>query len=95
MSDAAKVERREVYYSGRVQGVGFRYTVRMIAAGLDVAGFVKNLADGRVEMVAEGTAEELRRLFDAIDAQMGRYISDANVRTRDATGRFEGFVIRW
>ena len=95
MSDTAEAERREVYYSGRVQGVGFRYTVRTIASRLAVSGFVKNLADGRVQMVAEGTADEIRRLLDAIDTEMGRYVADASVQSGKPTGQFEGFAIRW
>jgi acylphosphatase len=46
-------------YAGHVQGVGFRYTVRHLAGGFQVSGFVRNLADGRVEVVAEGTPAEL------------------------------------
>jgi len=42
---------RQVFYSGRVQGVGFRYTVRQLAAGYEVSGWVKNLPDGRVELL--------------------------------------------
>ena len=45
--------RVQLIYSGRVQGVGFRYTVKQVAAGYDVAGTVRNLPDGRVELVAE------------------------------------------
>ena len=47
-------ERRRVVFSGRVQGVGFRFTCQSLARGFDVAGYVRNLADGRVELVAEG-----------------------------------------
>ncbi len=43
---------KQVFYAGRVQGVGFRYTVRQLAAGYEVSGWVKNLADGRVELLA-------------------------------------------
>lgn len=43
---------RQVFYTGRVQGVGFRYTVKQLAAGYEVSGWVKNLPDGRVELLA-------------------------------------------
>jgi len=43
---------RQVFYTGRVQGVGFRYTVRQLASGYEVSGWVKNLPDGRVELLA-------------------------------------------
>src|SRR6187455_864933 len=49
-------ERRRVWYEGRVQGVGFRYTARGLAGGFPVSGYVRNLDDGRVELVAEGDA---------------------------------------
>jgi len=47
-------ERRRLYYSGHVQGVGFRYTCQSLARGFDVAGYVRNLPCGRVELVVEG-----------------------------------------
>jgi acylphosphatase len=49
----------QVFYEGRVQGVGFRYSARRVAAGFDVAGYVRNLPDGRVELVASGDEEEV------------------------------------
>jgi acylphosphatase len=56
------MERVTVFYSGRVQGVGFRVTVRQIARGFDVTGAVRNLFDGRVELVAEGEKGEVTAL---------------------------------
>jgi len=88
-------ERCEVYYSGRVQGVGFRYTVRSLARGFAVSGFVKNLFDGRVQVVAEGTPEELHAFLAAIRGEMGHYISDTQESAAGATGRFQGFGIRF
>jgi acylphosphatase len=95
VTDANTPERWETYYSGRVQGVGFRYTVRTLAGRFAVAGFVRNLRDGRVELVVEGSAAELRGLLDAIDGEMGRYVTDANRTTRPATGEFSTFEIRF
>ena len=89
------VQRREVFYSGRVQGVGFRYTVRMVANGFPVSGFVKNLPDGRVQLVCEGPAEEIERFLRAIDSQMGRYVTDLQQQSGPATGGFDGFDIRF
>jgi acylphosphatase len=86
--------RREVYYSGRVQGVGFRYTVRAIAVGYAVAGYVRNLADGRVQLVAEGPADQVAGLLDEVRTAMGRYVRDAQVTELTATGRLNGFEVR-
>jgi acylphosphatase len=57
---------RQVFYSGHVQGVGFRYTVRNIASGYEVTGWVKNLPDGRVELHA--VAHESQELEDFLEA---------------------------
>lgn len=87
-------QRREVHYSGLVQGVGFRYTTRAIAARFDVQGFVKNLHDGRVQLVVEGTPETLDRLLSAIEDEMNRYIRHRDVTTGPATDEFTRFEIR-
>ena len=87
-------QRREVHYSGRVQGVGFRYTVRSLAARRDVTGFVRNLADGRVQLVAEGPPEEIDALLDAVRREMGRYMDDEQQESGPAKGEFERFGVR-
>jgi acylphosphatase len=87
-------ERREAYYSGQVQGVGFRYTVRQLASGYAVAGFVRNLADGRVHVVAEGSPAELDQFFADIAERMSGFIREAKVDVRPAIGEFEDFEIR-
>jgi acylphosphatase len=88
-------QRQEVYYSGRVQGVGFRYTVRAVAMRLPVTGYVRNLPDGRVEMIVEGPADEIRRLLDGVDAELGGYITDVRQTTSPATDQFLRFEIRY
>jgi acylphosphatase len=88
-------QRREIYYSGRVQGVGFRYTVRSLASHCAVTGFVKNLPNGRVQLVAEGTAGEIDALLAEIRSQMGDYIHNMEENSLPATGRFRGFEIRF
>ncbi len=92
---AAATERREVHYRGRVQGVGFRYTVRHAAGGFRVTGFVRNLPDGRVHVVVEGERGELDRFLGAVAEQMASYIRDASVDVRPATGEFTDFEIRY
>ena len=92
--DDCTPERWELHYSGRVQGVGFRYTVRMLAGRFDVAGFVRNLRDGRVELVVEGSATELLGLLDAIDREMGHHVTDARRTTRSERRTFPGLSVR-
>ncbi len=84
---------REVHYAGRVQGVGFRYTVRSLAAGFDVTGFVRNLPDGRVQLVAEGESGEVEAFLDAVKAEMAHYIDTIQEQSRPAGGRFQNFQI--
>jgi acylphosphatase len=88
------MQRRTCYFSGHVQGVGFRYTARHVAAGHNVTGFVRNLADGRVELVMEGPDEEIDAILEGIQAQMGRNISRVTSETGPATGEFQGFAVR-
>ena len=63
-----------VIYGGSVQGVGFRFTTRRLAAGFRVGGHVQNLPDGTVEVVAEGQESEIERFLNAIEDQMAGYI---------------------
>jgi acylphosphatase len=86
-------ERREVFYSGHVQGVGFRWTVLRLAQSLAVTGFVKNLDDGRVQLVVEGEAGEVQRLLGAIAETMGDFIRQATEAKGPATGEFRAFEI--
>lgn len=88
------LERREVLFSGRVQGVGFRYTVRGIAARHDVNGFVKNLHDGRVLLVVEGASRSLEDFIAAVQAEMDRYIANTQTAVLPATGEFTRFEVR-
>jgi len=87
-------QQREVYYAGSVQGVGFRYTVRSLVGRFEVTGFVRNLPDGRVHLVAEGEAAEVAAFLDAVKTEMNYYINDIEERSRPASGRFQGFEIR-
>jgi len=88
-------KRLQIYYSGTVQGVGFRFTVRSIAAGYSVSGFVRNLYDGRVEVVAEGEEATLQALASEISQRMRRYITNSEVIWSAGTGEFKGFGIRF
>lgn len=85
--------RAEVLFSGRVQGVGFRYTARNVARSFDVTGFVKNLPDGRVQLVAEGTAEVVDRFVAAVAEAMSGNIRETQSQQSAATGEFSAFDI--
>ena len=90
-----QLERRQVIYSGRVQGVGFRFTCRHIAQSHAVTGFVKNLDDGNVQLVAEGAPEALDRFLAAIAERMGSNIRKADASTGSPTGQFASFDIAY
>ncbi len=81
-------------YSGRVQGVGFRMTVRDLAAQFPVQGRVCNVADGTVEMVAVGASEALSSFLEAIDRRMSRNIENCLLDWGKAQdGEFTDFAI--
>jgi acylphosphatase len=85
---------KQVIYSGRVQGVGFRFTTRQIASGYEVNGWVKNLEDGRVELQAVGEADELEAfLAEILDSNLGSLIKEHEVRTIPALTGQRGFTI--
>lgn len=87
-------KRMQVYYSGNVQGVGFRYSVKSVSAGYDVVGVVRNLPDGRVELVVEGEKGELDAFRQGIrEAGLEHFIRDEDVRWGEATHEFRGFEI--
>jgi acylphosphatase len=86
-------ESRRVLYSGRVQGVGFRYTAHELAQRRGLTGFVRNLPDGRVELVAEGTAEQLTGLMHDIAEGMAGYIEDADTHALPYSGKYNDFRI--
>ena len=73
--------RRRVYFSGRVQGVGFRYTCRTIARGFQVGGLCPKFARRRVELMAEGEPGELDEFFSAIQSEMNSYIKCAAIES--------------
>jgi len=86
--------RIEILYTGRVQGVGFRYTVKSVACGYEVTGTVRNLADGRVELIAEGERDELEAFRTAIrESEVGRFVRQEEVEWGASRGEFRGFEI--
>src|SRR5262249_51404700 len=84
---------KRVIYSGQVQGVGFRYTTRQLAEGFGVCGYVRNLRNGDVEVVAEGEQGEVDGLLAAMRQRMAAYIEDEAVQEQPVQG-LPGFVVR-
>ena len=83
-----------VLYSGHVQGVGFRYTAKTVATGFEVTGAIRNLPDGRVELIVEGLRDELEAFRAALlDAGLAGFIRDQQVDWADAKNEFRGFEI--
>ena len=90
------LERRRVLFSGRVQGVGFRATCRWLAGGFDIVGYVRNLPDGRVELLAQGDAAEIDRFLGAISNEMGGFIGAiASEQEPSDYPPLEGFRVRF
>ena len=86
--------RLQVLYAGTVQGVGFRYTVKRLAGGFELTGTVRNLPDGRVELVAEGAKEELSAFQQAIrESELGHFIQKEEVAWQEPLGGLSGFEI--
>ena len=94
MAPVGKRERMTVFYTGHVQGVGFRYSVKSVSAGFEVSGTVRNLTDGRVELVAEGAHDELEAFRAGIrDSGLAGFIRNENVLWGDAKNDVRGFEI--
>jgi len=85
-----------VYWSGRVHGVGFRYTAESVALELRLTGWVRNIPDGRVEAVCEGSQAALKKFLDKIAAgPMKPNIQESEVEWSVVTGEFDDFHIRF
>ncbi|HZU36209.1 MAG TPA: acylphosphatase [Gemmataceae bacterium] len=84
---------KRVYYTGRVQGVGFRYTARSLAEAYPVSGYVRNLPGGEVELVAQGPAEQVEAFLGAVASRMDHYIERTTVQD-EPLGDYAGFHIR-
>ncbi|MFC1590662.1 acylphosphatase [Candidatus Omnitrophota bacterium] len=87
-------KRLQIYYSGMVQGVGFRFMAERIANSLGVTGWVKNLRDGRVEAMCEGDEANLKKFAENVKMSMHNYISGEDASWLDPSGEFEDFQIR-
>jgi acylphosphatase len=82
------MKRYHILFEGHVQGVGFRVSVRQIAHEFHVAGQVRNLSDGRVELIVEGSADQLQALLLAILHKLGDHVHHHTLEKLPATGEF-------
>jgi len=94
MNKMREVNHEIVFFEGHVQGVGFRYAVMQIASEYEVAGYVKNLSDGRVQLEAEGNKEEIGSFIHSIEERMHGYIRKIERKERKRAPEFFGFDIR-
>lgn len=86
--------RAEVHFAGHVQGVGFRFTAQSVARSYDVTGYVQNLPDGRVKLVAEGPKTEVNGLLAEIARRMEGHIHHQDRRDVPPRGEFARFEVR-
>ncbi|MGC4033375.1 MAG: acylphosphatase [Tepidisphaeraceae bacterium] len=93
MATTSDSARCHCFFKGRVQGVGFRYTTRNLAISYDVTGFVRNLPDGRVELVAEGPEQQVNSFVTAINERMRPHIKEVEQVEEPASGDYGQFVI--
>lgn len=88
--------RLHILYKGRVQGVGFRYTAEKIALDAGLTGWVRNLPDGDVELLAEGAEKTLQTLIEQIQASpVGRHIKKAIVDWQECRDEFDDFRVEF
>jgi acylphosphatase len=84
---------KHIWFSGRVQGVGFRYTARSIASRCGLTGYVRNNHDGSVEMLAQGKPEDIAKCIQNIKDTFGTYVRDVAENEVPVDPRYKGFEI--
>lgn len=90
----AEVHHESVFFSGHVQGVGFRFTTMQIAHEFEIAGYVRNLPDGRVQLEAEGRADEISAFVAAIEERMHGFVRQTERTANQREAQFSGFGLR-
>lgn len=86
---------KQIFYTGRVQGVGFRFSIKQLAKGFDVTGWVKNLPDARVELQVMGEAGELEEFLQEIqDSHLGGFIRETEEHSTSLLENIAGFSIK-
>lgn len=88
-----KTFHKTAFFSGRVQGVGFRYHTLQIAKEFDTSGYVRNLPDGRVQLEAEGHQQEVNAFIDEISDRLSMFIRSTEVSENWREAQFQGFTI--
>jgi acylphosphatase len=83
-----------VFFSGRVQGVGFRYQTLQVAKEFDLSGWVMNLPDGRVQLEVEGAKQEAEEFIAALQERMEGHIRKVEKTAENRAPQFSGFTIR-
>ena len=89
-----EIHHEVAYFTGRVQGVGFRYSALQVAKEYEVSGFVRNLADGRVHLEAEGAREQVEAFIAAIQERMHGYVRKVDRLSSARESQFQGFSIK-
>lgn len=89
------VKRYEIVFSGLVQGVGFRFSARNLATKHKIKGWVLNLSDGGVKLLAEGSREDLDNFLHDLRDEFKRYIVDYIFQEKEASGNYEDFQIKF
>ncbi|MFC1708524.1 acylphosphatase [Candidatus Omnitrophota bacterium] len=82
-------------YKGRVQGIGFRFSVERIALNYEVVGWVKNLAGGDVEVVAEADEDTINNFLKTVRGYFMKYIVDEHISTLEATSELKDFQMKF
>lgn len=88
-------KRAHIYYSGSVQGVGFRFAAERFGLALGIGGWARNLPDGRVEVVCEGKETDIHQFLREIERIFKARIDDTDITWSESTGEFDTFDIRF
>lgn len=90
----SEIHHEIVFFTGRVQGVGFRYTALQVAKEFEISGWVRNLPDGRVQLEAEGAPQTVKDFVVALEERMHGYIRKTERQSAKRPPQFVGFEIR-
>ncbi|MFH1622105.1 MAG: acylphosphatase [Candidatus Omnitrophota bacterium] len=91
----SKIIQANIIYKGRIQGIGFRFTVERVALNYGVVGWVKNLDNGDVEIVAQADEETIKSFLNTVRGYFLKYIADEIIKTTELTNQLNDFQIRF